>query len=107
MMIPGNTYPIDAQIKSPMGWIKVQVSLTLLSDTTFSGQAKLMGFTVDLTECKKSDSHFHFTASPKLPFGVLRVEIDADIAEDGTVTGIANAPRHRPMEIKGQVGPEM
>lgn len=103
MMIPGNTYPIEAQIKSPMGWIKVMVSLTLLSDTAFSGQAKLMGFTVDLTECEKSGSHFHFTASPKLPFGVLRVEIDADVAADGAVTGIANAPRHRPMEIKGQV----
>ena len=57
-----------------------------------------------LTECEKSGSHFHFTASPKLPFGVLRVEINADVAEDGTVTGIANAPRHRPMEIKGQLG---
>ena len=102
MMITGNTYLIEAQIKSPMGWVKVQVSLTLLSDTAFSGRAKLMGFTVDLTECEKSGSHFHFTA--KLPFGVLRVEINADVAEDGTVTGIANAPRHRPMEIKGQLG---
>ena len=104
MMITGNTYLIEAQIKSPMGWVKVQVSLTLLSDTAFSGRAKLMGFTVDLTECEKSGSHFHITASPKLPFGVLRVEINADVAEDGTVTGIANAPRHRPMEIKGQLG---
>ena len=103
MMIPGNTYPIEAQIKSPMGWVKVMVSLTLLSDTAFTGQAKLMGFTVDLTECEKSGSHFHFTASPKHPFGVLRVEIDADVSADGAVTGIANAPRHRPMEIKGQV----
>lgn len=54
MMITGNTYLIEAQIKSPMGWVKVQVSLTLLSDTAFSGRAKLMGFTVDLTECEKA-----------------------------------------------------
>ena len=63
MMITVNTYLIEAQIKSPMGWVKVQVSLTLLSDTAFSGRAKLMGFTVDLTECEKSGSHFHFTAA--------------------------------------------
>ncbi|MFR7745161.1 MAG: hypothetical protein ACLU3I_19410 [Acutalibacteraceae bacterium] len=35
--------------------------------------------------------------------GVLRVEIEADIHEDGSVSGIANAPRHKPMEIKGQL----
>lgn len=105
MMTPGNTYAIEAQIKSPMGWIKVQVSLTLLSDTSFSGHAKLLGSTVELTDCEKNGSHFHFTASPKLPFGVLRVEADTDMAEDGSLTGVARAPRHKPMEIKGQLEP--
>lgn len=103
MIIPGNDYEIEVELKSPMGWIKVQALLKIASETEFSGNAKLMGFTVELTDCAKSGSHFSFVASPKLPFGVLRVEIEADIAEDGTVTGVANAPRHKPMEIKGQV----
>ena len=105
MMIPGNSYPFEVQIKSPMGWIKVQGDLNLQSETEFSGYAKLMGFTVTLTDCEKNGSHFRFAASPKLPFGVLRVEIEADVTEDGTITGIANAPRHKPMEIKGQFAP--
>lgn len=41
--------------------------------------------------------------TPKLPFGVLRVEIAADVAEDGAVTGVANAPRHRPMTLRGRM----
>ena len=105
MMIPGNSYPFEVQIKSPMGWIKVQGSLILQSDTEFSGSAKLMGFTVPLTDCVKSGSHFQFVVSPKLPFGVLRVEIEADVTESGEITGIANAPRHKPMAIKGQLVP--
>lgn len=32
-----------------------------------------------------------------------RAYIAADVSDDGTVTGIANAPRHKPMEIKGQL----
>ncbi len=103
MMIPGNDYPFEVQIKSPMGWIKVQGSLAMESETEFSGQAKLLGFTVPLTDCTRSGSHFSFAASPKLPFGVLRVEIQAEISEDGAVVGTANAPRHKPMEIKGQL----
>ena len=103
MMIPGNDYQIDAQFKSPMGWVKAQVALTLLSDSSFSGHAKLVGATVELKECEKNGSHFHFTAAPKLPFGVFQVEVDADISEDGILTGIANVPRHKPMEIKGQI----
>lgn len=94
--------PFEVQIKSPMGWIKVQGSLTFQSETVFSGYAKLMGFTVELTDCVKSGSHFSFAASPKLPFGVLRVEIAADVAENGEISGVANAPRHKPMPIKGQ-----
>ncbi len=103
MIIPGNEYPFEVQIKSPMGWIKVQGSLKMESETTFFGQAKLLGFTVPLTDCTRSGAQFSFAASPKLPFGVLRVEITVDVSDDGTVTGIANAPRHKPMEIKGQL----
>ncbi len=103
MLVAGNDYPFEVQIKSPMGWIKVEASLSIKSETEFSGNARLLGFTVELTDCVKDGQHFRFAASPKLPFGVLRVEIEADVAEDGTVTGIANAPRHKPMEIKGQV----
>ena len=43
MMITGNTYLIEAQIKSPMGWVMVQVSLTLLSDTAFFRSRKACG----------------------------------------------------------------
>ena len=103
MLIAGNSYPFDVQIKSPMGWVKVEASIKVESETAFSGQAKLLGFTVALTDCVMAGDRVRFAASPKLPFGVLRVEIEADIHADGTVTGIANAPRHKPMEIKGQM----
>ena len=98
-----NDYTFEVQIKSPMGWVKVDASIHILSEVAFTGQAKLLGFTVELTDCVLDGAHVRFAASPKLPFGVLRVEIEADIHEDVTVSGIANAPRHKPMEIKGQL----
>lgn len=55
-MITGNTYLADVQIKSPMGWVKVGATLTLTSETDFSGSAKLLGFTVALTDCSRSGS---------------------------------------------------
>ena len=36
-MITGNTYLADVQIQSPMGWVKVEATLTLTSETDFSG----------------------------------------------------------------------
>lgn len=63
-MITGNTYLADVQIKSPMGWVKVEATLTLTSETDFSGSAKLLGFTVALTDCSRSGSHFRFAAAP-------------------------------------------
>lgn len=105
MLTPGNNDPFEVRVQSPMGWVKVQVFLTLKSETAFSGYAKLMGFMVELTDCVKAGSHFSFAACPKLPFGVLRVEIEADVAEDGVITGVANAPRHKPMTIQGQIAP--
>lgn len=103
MLETGKNYNADVQIKSPMGWIKVEAQVDVQSETTFQGTAKLLGFTVPMTDCTRSGDHVAFVVSPKLPFGVLRVEIEADIAEDGNVTGIANAPRHKPMEIKGNL----
>ena len=105
MMTPGSSYQADVEIKSPMGWIKVEAQLSILSETAFSGQAKLLGFMVELTDCALDGNHLRFAASPKLPFGVLRVEIEADVAPGGAVTGVANAPRHKPMEIRGQLSP--
>ena len=103
MLIAGNDYTFEVQIKSPMGWVKVDATIHILSEAAFTGQAKLLGFSTELTDCVLEGSHVRFAASPKLPFGVLRVEIEADISEDGAVSGVANAPRHKPMEIKGQL----
>ncbi len=103
MFHTGNDYSFDVQIKSPMGWVKVDATIHILSEAAFTGQAKLLGFTVELTDCVLDGSHVRFAASPKLPFGVLRVEIEADVHEDSTVSGLANAPRHKPMKIKGQL----
>ena len=95
------TNQYDIQIHSPMGWIKAIATLTT-EGGALSGEAKLLGQTVALSDCAQEGEHYHFTAAPKLPFGVLAVTIDADIAADGTVTGVANAPHHRPMELKGE-----
>ena len=62
-MITGNTYLADVQIKSPMGWVKVGATLTLTSETDFSGSAKLLGFTVALKDCSRSGSSFRFAAA--------------------------------------------
>ena len=103
MFIAGNDYTFDVQIKSPMGWVKVDATIHILSEAAITGLAKLLGFTTELTVCVLDGSLVRFAASPRLPFGVLRVEIEADIAGDDSVSGIANAPRHKPMEIKGQL----
>ena len=91
----------DIQLKSPMGWIKIYAELTVTSETAFRGEAKLLGQTVPLTDCVKNGRSYTFKAAPKLPFGVLEVDISADVHDDGSVTGVATAPRHRPMEIRG------
>ena len=101
-MMETNREQYDIQLKSPMGWIKVKADLVVDSETEFHGEVKLMGIVVPMTDCVKSTMTYQFKVSPKLPFGVLEVTISADIHADGTVTGIANAPRHKPMEIKGQ-----
>ena len=41
--------------------------------------------------------------TPESVVGVLQVSIEVDIDGSGVVTGSANAPRHRPMPIKGQL----
>ena len=96
-------YEIEAQIKSPMGWIKLLASLTFESEDVFTGHAKLLGITVELTDCKREGDRYYFAAAPTLPFGVLNVLIEATFNEDGSISGIANAPKHKPMQIKGQV----
>ncbi len=101
-MKESNHEQYDLELKSPMGWIKVKGDLFMDTETEFHGEATLMGLTVPLTDCSRNGSVYQFKASPRLPFGVLEVTILAVIHEDGTVTGTANAPHHRPMEIKGQ-----
>ena len=39
MLIAGNDYTFEVQIKSPMGWVKVNASFHILSETAFTGQA--------------------------------------------------------------------
>lgn len=101
-MTEANHEQYDIQLKSPMGWIKVKADLVVDSETEFHGEVKLLGLTVPMVDCVKNAFTYQFKASPKLPFGVLEVTITAEVHADGSVTGIANAPRHKPMEIKGQ-----
>ena len=101
-MIEAKHEQYDIQLKSPMGWIKAIADLFVDSETEFHGEVKLMGVVVPMTDCSKNGETYQFKVSPKLPFGVLEVSISVDIHADGSVTGIGNAPRHKPMEIKGQ-----
>lgn len=93
------TYEI--KLKSPMGWIKAVADLKMESDTAFGGEIKLMGITAPIRDGVKDKEHYTLSASPKLPFGVLDVAIDVNIQPDGSVNGVANAARHKPMEIIG------
>ena len=101
-MMEANHEQYDIQLKSPMGWITVKAGLVMDSETDFHGEVRLLGLTAPMTDCVKDGAHYQFKASPRLPFGVLEVAIAADVHEDGSVTGIADAPRHKPMEIKGR-----
>ncbi len=101
-MMEKNREQYDIQLKSPMGWIKVKANLVADSETEFHGEVKLLGVTVPMVDCVKNAFTYQFKVSPKLPFGVLEVTITAEIHDDGSVTGVANAPRHKPMEIKGE-----
>ena len=94
------TYEI--KLKSPMGWIKVIAELNVNADNTVTGEAKLMGTTTPIRNGVKEGNDYHIAVSPKLPFGVLDVAIDVTVQPDGTVPGVANAARHKPMEITGQ-----
>lgn len=103
MLTTGKTYDFEGEILSPMGWVKILANVAVTGDTSFTGTARLLGFTVELTDCVRDGDHVRFAASPKLPFGVLRVELEADVAQDGAVTGVANTPRHRPMTLRGRM----
>lgn len=103
MLTTGKTYDFEGEILSPMGWVKVLANVAVTGDTSFTGTARLLGFTVELTDCVRDGDHVRFAVSPKLPFGVLRVELEADAAQDGAVTGVANTPGHRPMTLRGRM----
>ena len=75
MLTTGKTYDFEGEILSPMGWVKVLVNVAVTGETSFTRAARLLGFTVELTDCVRDGDHVRFTASPKLPFGVLRVRL--------------------------------
>jgi hypothetical protein len=99
----GDVYKIDMEIKSPMGWVKLKGGLTIDEGTDFHGCVKLMGIEAEMKNCVRNGSDFKAQASPKLPFGILEVSIEVAVAEDGTVSGTAYAPRHKPMELRGNI----
>lgn len=92
----------ELKLRSPMGWIKAIAELEVGADDSIRGEARLMGIATPIQNGVKEGSHYRMSVSPKLPFGVLDVDIDAEVHPDGTVSGAANAARHKPMEITGQ-----
>ena len=90
------------QFKSPMGWIKIIAVLEMEDETHFHGQAKLMGFSNAFSGGVRDKDHISFDICVKLPFGMLDVHIEADVAEDGSVSGVGIVPRRKPIEIKGE-----
>ena len=69
MLTTGKTYDFEGEILSPMGWVKILAAITVTGDTAFSGTARLLGFTVELTDCVRDGDHVRFAAAPKLPSG--------------------------------------
>ncbi len=95
------TKKFEAKIKSPMGPIKAYVELSMYSETAFGGTAKLLGLTVPYENGKVNGSNYQLGVQVKLPFGELPVDVDINLAADGTITGWAYAPKHKPMKIEG------
>lgn len=91
----------EVKIKSPVGWVKAHVGLEMDTENSFHGTAKLMGLNVPYEKGRTDGSHYRFDIAVKLPFGELPVSIRADLHEDGSVTGFADAPKHKPMKIEG------
>lgn len=90
------------QLKSPMGWIKIIAIFQMEDGTHFHGKAKLMGFSNEFSGGVMEGDHLTFDIRVKLPFGPLDVHIEADVAEDGSVSGVGIVPKRKPMEIKGE-----
>lgn len=99
----GKNYKVDAKIKSPIGWAKVDVNVNCQDDMRLRGDLRIMGIKAEIKEGIAEGNKATFSAHPKLPFGVLDVTGTVEIAEDGSVKGTADAPHHKPMEIKGNV----
>lgn len=101
-MITGNTYLADVQIKSPMGQGRGHAHPHVGDRLLRQRQAPRLHRCADGLQPQRQPLPL-CCSTPKLPFGVLQVSIEVDIDGSGVVTGIANAPRHRPMPIKGQL----
>ena len=69
MLNTGNTYDFEVEILSPMGWVKVLANVAVTGETSFTGSARLLGFTVELTDCVRDGDHVRFAASPGCPSG--------------------------------------
>ncbi len=67
MLTTGKTYDFEGEILSPMGWVKILAAITVTGDTAFSGTARLLGFTVELTDCVRDGDHVRFAAAPSCP----------------------------------------
>ena len=48
-------------------------------------------------------NNYGFNVQIKSPMGWVKIIAQLTIDDTGAVTGVADAPRHRPMEIKGEL----
>ncbi len=97
----GTTKEYDVKIKSFMGEVKAYVHMETINETSFRGHVKLMGISSEFSEGISDGNNHKFIINLPLPFGKTTISIDADVDENGIVTGVAVMSKRKPMELTG------
>lgn len=99
---PASVDYYSVRLASPVGTITIPVLVAYDDATTFHGKAKVMGIVAPFRDGERNGRRHTFDLRVRLPFGPLNVHLDADIDDQGRVTGRATAPNRRPMPLAGR-----
>jgi len=96
----GNDYTCELQVKAPViGKVKIKAVITVDSDTTFYGTGELLGKTVRFHDGAIRGNDFVFSVMIKN----VRIDIIAQLLDDGSIQGKATAAKHKPMTVTGHL----
>jgi hypothetical protein len=96
----GKDYTCELQVKAPVvGKVKIRAVISVDSDTTFYGKGELLGKTVRFHDGAIRGDNFVFSVVIKS----IRIDIVAQLRDDGSIEGTAVAAKHKPMHVTGHL----